>query len=686
MWKNTVAKSNDPIEPDPAWQSKGASHAPDPVTPAPRQEQLDIEDILGLKEKGPSLTLTDLWYLFRERWWWGAGVGLLLASAAAFFLVNQPKRYRSIARLEIKEEENLVGGGQFGADDRMLDAHVIKMMSRDFMDFLAGVIDPQKSETEELDSQGILINAEVDESSLQDLVKNSEIPKGDAFRERLSASLLAGISVDRERTQQVLTLQVVDKHPESAATIANIAGAAYTSYDLASKNVELSKKEESLKAAVGEAREALTKKQDERFELMRSAGIRLEGSLVNEVETAKSTINSMEADLAQNRDALSRIRAELDLSKLLAMREIQQNPLVEAARQKFEEDEARVTSLSESGLARLHPEMKAARKAVASSTAALRRHVDNATEDLAERVRSAEREIQAKRDEVTRLTERLTNQGKNDGALAQINGEITLRETKLAELEKNLEDVRLDRESGMSNIHIVDHARPEYVAFSPDKKLALLASLGIFGLCLFGLPITIGLLDTRLKSISEIEKFLGVDCLATVPAKKGTEADELGLAVMTGSDDSVVESFRVLYSSLRMASVNEYPLSLLVTSSAPSEGKSFVTTNLAAFFAEQGKRALIIDCDFRKPTQHRNVKEVNDQGVIRWYHSEEPVPQDPDEFGESKTLGFLALGESENLFPSESGRHVQVADGDDRVAAFRPTDPRAKGLLRCHYF
>jgi non-specific protein-tyrosine kinase len=41
--------------------------------------------------------------------------------------------------------------------------------------------------------------------------------------------------------------------------------------------------------------------------------------------------------------------------------------------------------------------------------------------------------------------------------------------------------------------------------------------------------------------------------------------------------------------------------SLLITSAGPSEGKTFIATNLAVAFAQEGKRVILVDLDLRKP-------------------------------------------------------------------------------------
>ena len=54
----------------------------------------------------------------------------------------------------------------------------------------------------------------------------------------------------------------------------------------------------------------------------------------------------------------------------------------------------------------------------------------------------------------------------------------------------------------------------------------------------------------------------------------------------------------------------EFPKLLLVTSAAESEGKTFISTNLAGSYAQSGKKTLLVDCDLRRPRMHK-VMNVN---------------------------------------------------------------------------
>lgn len=62
----------------------------------------------------------------------------------------------------------------------------------------------------------------------------------------------------------------------------------------------------------------------------------------------------------------------------------------------------------------------------------------------------------------------------------------------------------------------------------------------------------------------------------------------------------ISELFRTLRTNIQFMNTKSGLKSLLVTSASPSEGKSWVSSNLATTFAQAGKKVILVDCDMRK--------------------------------------------------------------------------------------
>lgn len=76
-----------------------------------------------------------------------------------------------------------------------------------------------------------------------------------------------------------------------------------------------------------------------------------------------------------------------------------------------------------------------------------------------------------------------------------------------------------------------------------------------------------------------------------------------------------VESYKTLRTNIQYAGFDRELKSILITSCAPSEGKSLTAANLAVSMAQDGKKILLVDCDLRKPMQRRVFNVMNIQGL-----------------------------------------------------------------------
>jgi len=86
------------------------------------------------------------------------------------------------------------------------------------------------------------------------------------------------------------------------------------------------------------------------------------------------------------------------------------------------------------------------------------------------------------------------------------------------------------------------------------------------------------------------------------------------------------EQFRLLKNNILFPEIGLPPKSIMVTSASPSEGKSFVSANLAASIANSlDEYVLLMDCDLRKPTIHGMFDLPGDKGLSDYLSSNKPL-------------------------------------------------------------
>lgn len=87
------------------------------------------------------------------------------------------------------------------------------------------------------------------------------------------------------------------------------------------------------------------------------------------------------------------------------------------------------------------------------------------------------------------------------------------------------------------------------------------------------------------------------------------------LLVEKNPKSSVAEAIRIVRTNIQFSSVDKKVKTILITSSVPGEGKSFISSNLATAFAQNGSKVLVVDCDMRKGRLHKIFNMSNDKGL-----------------------------------------------------------------------
>ena len=86
------------------------------------------------------------------------------------------------------------------------------------------------------------------------------------------------------------------------------------------------------------------------------------------------------------------------------------------------------------------------------------------------------------------------------------------------------------------------------------------------------------------------------------------------LVIFSRPKSNISEDIRTIRTNLQFTSAEESKV-LLVTSSVPGEGKSFISSNLAAAFAQTGESTLLIDSDLRLGRVHKIFGVTNKKGL-----------------------------------------------------------------------
>lgn len=140
-------------------------------------------------------------------------------------------------------------------------------------------------------------------------------------------------------------------------------------------------------------------------------------------------------------------------------------------------------------------------------------------------------------------------------------------------------------------------------------NLALGAVVGIiFGI---GIAFFLEYIDTSVKSLEDVERYLQVPVLAVVPKDVGILHAQKGV-----SPDA--EAYRILRTNIEFNRKNPEDNAITVVSGGAGEGKSTTLVNLAYVCAQGGYTTLMIDADLRRPRLHTFFDINNSVGLSNY--------------------------------------------------------------------
>lgn len=208
------------------------------------------------------------------------------------------------------------------------------------------------------------------------------------------------------------------------------------------------------------------------------------------------------------------------------------------------------------------------------------------------------------------------DQGANTStSLNQLQATLNLYQNIYVNLLNNLEQVRLAKAQNTPNVVQVEPAIVPQDPISP-RPLQTAAMAGAVGLMLAaGIAFLVEYLDDTLKTMEDVEQALGLPVVGYIAQIQYESGSEESLYVTRQPRSPVSEAFRLLRTNLEFAGVDRPIRRLLVTSTAPGEGKTTISVNLAAIIAQGGKRVVLADTDLRRPRIHRFLGVSNKLGL-----------------------------------------------------------------------
>lgn len=208
----------------------------------------------------------------------------------------------------------------------------------------------------------------------------------------------------------------------------------------------------------------------------------------------------------------------------------------------------------------------------------------------------------------------MNNSPTKEKELLSIMRQQKVKEELYIYLLTKLEENALTGATAESNARVIDWAHGSNNPVSPRKML-----IYVVALCLgFVVPLLIIYMrekfNTKVRSRKDIEEYVSAPMLGEIPRYTGRA--ERGIVVRDDGRDAVSEAFRMLRTNINYMTLDRNIQVVMLTSSVPHSGKTFVSLNLALTYAISGKRVLIMDLDLRRRTLTKLMGHRNDRRGI----------------------------------------------------------------------
>lgn len=178
-------------------------------------------------------------------------------------------------------------------------------------------------------------------------------------------------------------------------------------------------------------------------------------------------------------------------------------------------------------------------------------------------------------------------------------------------------DFEVAKAGTKNDIIVLSSATLPSQPISPDKPI--IYGIGIVAgliFCIFFIGIRY-LLSNTITNLKELERITrGTTILGTIPKYAKVKLNETKLIVTKSARSSISESLRSIRTNLEFLGGGKTTKVISVTSTVSTEGKTFVSVNLAGILALSKRKVIVVDMDMRKPRVHSAFgSNDNEKGV-----------------------------------------------------------------------
>lgn len=213
-------------------------------------------------------------------------------------------------------------------------------------------------------------------------------------------------------------------------------------------------------------------------------------------------------------------------------------------------------------------------------------------------VRSVEMKAKAARNNENSLMGQVSHAPQAAKQALDIQRQQNLKEALYTYLLNKREEVALQLAINEANVRMVENPLGSNSPVAPRKMVIMFIAF-IIGLLIPALFVWVReLFDVTISGRQDIDGVVTAPIVGELPHWASPSED--ALITHCAADDPIVEAFRMLRFSLTF--VRRSAKVIVLTSTTPHHGKSFISRNLSVVFAMANKRVLLIDADIRKRT------------------------------------------------------------------------------------